>query len=188
MQSVSPKYIVALVVAVALFAALKLLNPYREYSTRQYWETATLASVDEIPAEALKEGNKNGSVLMWAAMSNPDTAVIRALVERGADVNEADPLFSGTPLTGAAGYSKYPEIIKELVALGADINKRVNNKETALMITAQYNTNPGIAEELVSLGADINSKNAQGKTALDLARTHKNQVVETALIALMREN
>ncbi len=185
MQSVNPKYIVALGIVIAVVATLRMLNPHREYSTRQFWETATSEAVKKMPQDALKKGNKNGSVLMWAAMGSPDPTIIRALVDRGADINEADPIFSGTPLTGAAGYSKYPEILRELVNLGADINKRVNNNETALMVAAQYNMNPGIIEELVSLGADVTSRNSQGYTALDLAKNSNNKIAEDALMALM---
>lgn len=184
MQSVNPKYIIVLVVVIALVVTLKVMNPYREYSTNQFWAAATVESVQNVPQEALEKGNKNGSVLMWAAMNTANPAILKALVERGADINEADPLFSGTPLTAAAGYSKYPEIIKELVSLGAEINKTVNNKETALMVAARYNNNAGIIETLVSLGANVNGKNSQGKTALDIAKTDNNKTAENALTLL----
>ncbi|MDD1610680.1 MAG: ankyrin repeat domain-containing protein [Methylococcaceae bacterium] len=65
---------------------------------------------------------------------------------------------------------------------GADINKTVNNKETALMIAARYNNN----ETLVSLGVDVNGKNSQGKTALDIAKTDNNKTAENALKSLMQ--
>jgi len=103
---------------------------------------------------------------------------------QGADINESDGIFKGTPLTGAAGYSANPEIISELIRLGADIDVRVNNDETALMIAAQFNKNPGIIERLMSHGADINATNAQGRTALDLARAEGNNVAEEALMEI----
>jgi len=65
---------------------------------------------------------------------------------------------------------------------GADINKTVNNKETALMIAARYNNN----ETLVSLGVDVNGKNSQGKTALNIAKTDNNKTAENALKSLMQ--
>ncbi|HFD13379.1 MAG TPA: ankyrin repeat domain-containing protein [Crenotrichaceae bacterium] len=184
MGSVKPVYIVALVAAIIFVIFIKVSNPYREYSTSEYWETATLESVNEVPDEALMEGNKNGPVLMWAAMGSSDPAIITALVDRGADINESDGIFKGTPLTGAAGYSNNPEVIRELVRLGADITKRVNNNETALMVAAQYNNNPGIIEVLVSLGADINDVNDQGQTALDLAKSKGNLVAQNSLNSL----
>lgn len=188
MTSVKPKYVIALMLVVVFAVALKVINPHKKYSTREFWQSATLDAVAEVPAEALKASNKNGSVLMWAAVGTSDPKIIRALVERGAQVNEADPIFSGLPITGAAGYARNPEIIRELVKLGADINKKVNNDETALLIAAQYNTNEGIIETLVSLGADLNAKTSQGKSALDLAKDNNNKTAEMALIGLMNKN
>ncbi len=185
MKSVNPKLLLVLVLVIVFAGALKIMNPHKKYSTQDYWRTATVADVANVPDEALKPGNKNGGVLMWAATSTPDPAVITALVERGADINESDLMFSGTPLTGAAGYSNNPDVVRELVRLGADIHKKVNNDETALMIAAQYNDTPAIIQTLVDLGADINAKNKQDLTALDLAKLKKNQSAVFVLEKLM---
>ncbi|MDR0246886.1 MAG: ankyrin repeat domain-containing protein, partial [Burkholderiales bacterium] len=142
-------YLIALVLAIAIFGAVKITNPYKKYSTAEFWEQATVASVREVPQKALQPGNRNGGVLMWAAMGTSDIAVIRELVYRGADVNESDPQFSGTPLSAAAGYGRSPQIITELARLGGDVNKTVNNNETPLMIAARFNHNPGFVEALV---------------------------------------
>ena len=184
MKSTNPKLLIALIAVVALSLGLKVINPHKKYSTQQFWETATVSTVATVPEKALKPGNKNGSVLMWAAMGAKDPAILKALVERGADVNESDAIFGGTPITGAAGKSDEPEMIQVLVSLGADVNKRVNNGETAAMVAAQYNKTSGIVEALDAAGADFGAKNNQGKTALDLAREHGNSTVEKALLAL----
>lgn len=181
-RMVNPKLIIALGVVIALVVFIRFLNPHREYSSTEYWQAATVESVASVPEAALAPGNKNGSVLMWAAMTTSDPQVIEALVARGADVNESDPVFLGTPLSAAAGYSKHPHIIDELIRLGADVRKRVGNEETALMVAAQYNTTPGIVETLIAHGADPAATNAQGKTALDLARQKRNAVTEAALL------
>jgi ankyrin repeat protein len=182
MEAVNPKYLIALGLVIILVMLLRVMNPHRSYSTGAYWQGATIAEVEKVPAAALEPGNKNGSVLMWAAMNVSDPAVLAALVERGADVNESDPIFTGTPLSSAAGYSKHPEIIDELIRLGADIDKYVSNGEDSLMVAAQYNVNEGIIERLVHHGADPKRTNNQGKTALDLARAKNNAVAEAALL------
>ena len=188
MKSVNPKLLIVLVLVIVFAGALKLMNPHKKYSTQEFWRTATAADVASIPDEALKVGNKNGGVLMWAATSTPDPAVITSLVDRGADINESDPIFTGTPLTGAAGYGNNPDVLRELVRLGADVHKRVNNAETALMIAAQYNDNPTIIQTLIDLGADVNAKNKQDLTALDLAKLKNNQSAVFALEKLMSES
>ena len=85
MKSVNPKLLIALAGVIALALYLKAANPHKKYSTRQFWETATVVTVSTVPDKALKPGNKNGSVLMWAAMGAKDPAILKALVERGAD-------------------------------------------------------------------------------------------------------
>ena len=57
MTSIKPIYLIFLALALVFVAFLKINNPYREYGTMQYWESATLQSVAEIPDEALKPGN-----------------------------------------------------------------------------------------------------------------------------------
>jgi ankyrin repeat protein len=184
-QSIKPIYIVALVAVILLAVTVKIMNPHKKYSTKEFWNTASLESVQQVPEEAMKKGNKNGGVLMWAAIGSSDPSIIKALVARGADVNERDGIFSGTPLTGAAGYNKNPAVITELINLGANMKMTVNNGDTPLMIAAMFNTNPGIIEVLVSHGADVNDKNLHGETALYLARSNDNKVAEKALSDLM---
>jgi ankyrin repeat protein len=182
MKSVNPKLIYALVGVVALAIGLKLNNPDKRFSTREFWETATITTVATVPESVLKPGNPNGGVLMWAAMCAKDPAILKALVDRGADVNESDVIFTGTPVSAAAGKSTRPQMISMLVSLGADVNKRVHNGETAAMIAAQYNQTPGIIEALKVAGADMATRNNQGKTALDLARLNGNATAEKALL------
>ncbi|MDR2244608.1 MAG: ankyrin repeat domain-containing protein [Burkholderiales bacterium] len=177
-------FLVVLVLVTLFFYKYQSSNPYKKYSTTHFWKQATVTTVQKVPEEALKPGNRNGSVLMWAAMGTPDIAIIQALVDRGADVNESDPLYTGTPLSAAAGYGRTPKMITELVRLGGDVNKTVSNDETPLMIAARYNHQPGFVEALVAAGAKVDAKSAQGATALDIAIRSKNTTVKQALIAL----
>lgn len=186
-HGVKPVYLVVLIAAAALFFILMAVNPHKKFSSSDYWQAATLADVAAVPDEALLPGNNNGSVLMWAAMSTPDPDVLSALIERGADVNESDPVFSGTPLSAAAGYSRHPEIIERLVEHGADVNKTVNNGETPLHIAARYNTHPEIFHALIEQGANIEATNARGFTPQDLAVLNKNQVAIDVLTTLIEE-
>ena len=180
-MNVNPKLLAVLFAVIALAVGLRFLNPDKKYSTRQFWERSTVATVAEVPQRALARGNKNGGVLMWAAMGARDPEILKALVARGADVNETDVIFGGTPMSGAAGKSEHPEMIGVLKSLGADVNKRVNNGETPAMIAAQYNRTPGIIEALREAGADLDARSVQGKTALDFAKEAENEVVVAAL-------
>lgn len=175
MNAVKPVYLIILGLVILLVVVNKINNPYRKYSSSEYWQTASVQSVADIPDQAIIEKNKNGPVLMWAAIGASDPEILVELVRRGADINESDGVFAGTPLTGAAGYSKYPDMIDKLIELGADIGKTVRGGDTALIIAARYNENPGIIAALIGNGAKPNRKNSSGNTALDIAKRVENK-------------
>ncbi|HET9475798.1 MAG TPA: ankyrin repeat domain-containing protein [Steroidobacteraceae bacterium] len=181
---VNPRLLLLLLAVVAVAAMVKLGNPHRKYSTREFWEQANVATVAEVPQQALAPGNRNGGVLMWAAMGANDPEILRALVARGADVNESDVMFGGTPMSAAAGKSEHPEMIGMLVSLGANPNKRVSNGDTPAMVASKYNRTRGIIEALAAAGADMSIRNNDGHDVLYLARAHQNETVERALLAL----
>lgn len=182
--------LLVLLLAVVAFAAyLKISNPHKRYSQQAFWETATVDDVQTIPAGALRPGNRNGSVLMWAATTTKDPAVLEALVARGADVNEMDwKPFEGTPLSGAAAMTTEPVIIDTLIDLGAEVNTSLGSWEkTALIIAAELNHNPAIIERLVVRGADVTMQDHKGQTALDQARLFKNEGAIGVLAPLMEQ-
>ena len=180
-SAVKPIYLIVLALVILSVVINRINNPYRKYSSSEYWQTASVQSVADIPDQAIIEKNKNGPVLMWAAIGASDPEILVELVRRGADINESDGIFAGTPLTGAAGYSKYPDMIDKLIELGADIGKTVHGGDTALIIAARYNEHPGIITALIRNGAKRNRKNSSGKTALDVAKRAEN---ETAIMEL----
>lgn len=183
----NPKLWIALALVIALALYVKLSNPYRKYSTQQFWATATVADVADVPQKALAPGNRNGGVLMWAAMGARDPQILRRLVARGAEINEADHL-GGTPMSAAAGKSEHPEMVTMLASLGADVNQPVNFGMTPAMVAAQYNQTPGIIEALAEAGADFTLRNQAGSTALQVARESENGVVVEALQRLAAES
>jgi len=64
------------------------------------------------------------------------------------------------------------ELVKLLLAKGADVNAVDNQGNTALMLAA----NAGefqIVDSLINGGANVNARNKEGRTALRLARESK---------------
>lgn len=180
MHSVNPKIIVLFIAVIIGVVALKFSNPHKAYSTQNYWQTATAESVYEVPQAALAPGNKNGPVLMWAAMTANDPKIITRLVNRGANPNEAD-LLGGTPLTGASAYNSNPQIIRALVKMGADVNQTVNFDDSPLIVAAHYAKNAAVIEMLIELGADPAHKNVRGRDALAFARHYNNDMAVQVL-------
>lgn len=83
------------------------------------------------------------------------------LLENGADVNE------GAPIIGAAE-EEHSDIVRMLIAAGADVNAQNIVGNTALHYAALWG-NTDIAEQLLAAGADTNIANDYEETPFSLA-------------------
>lgn len=166
------------VLGITALLALTTVDPSGKYSTQEFWQTATITDVHEIPEEALEWGNDNGAVLMWAAVGTSDPAIIRALIDRGASVTETDELYGATALSAAAVETMYPAIIDVLIENGARINKSVGQyKKSPIILAAELNKNPRVVERLIEHGANLSYQDVGGNTALDAAKRMRNIAV-----------
>lgn len=109
---------------------------------------------------------------LWSAAKRGNVKAIGELVAAGHDVNAGKRSFvheSDTPLQTAVRY-RQREAIKTLVKLGANIEGKNNECETALSMAVTELDNPDVAELLLDLGAKINAARTDlAKTPLDLA-------------------
>ncbi|UCE48728.1 MAG: ankyrin repeat domain-containing protein [Phycisphaerales bacterium] len=111
------------------------------------------------------------SPIHWAAFVG-DVEKVQELLRQGVDVDSRNArLDDGTPLyfavTGA-----HEEVIRLLLAKGADVNLSTRRGETSLNAAARRDARTGIAELLIEHGADVNFRHAKwGKddTALHTA-------------------
>jgi ankyrin repeat protein len=127
-----------------------------------------------------------GATPFLAAASTADVALMRTLLELGADpsIPNADRT---TPLMAAAGVGvgapeeapgTEPEVLEaiaRLLKLGADVNAVDNNGETA-MHGAAYRNHPKVVQLLADKGAKIelwNRANRTGLTPLVIAEGHR---------------
>ena len=115
----------------------------------------------------------------------------------------ADPMARGKwdkrPLHLAARYNENPEVVKVLIAAGADVEARskdglwgalFNTRITPLHWAAAYNGNPEVVKVLIDAGADVEAQDGGGNTPLHWAAgsylshdNHWNPEVAKALIA-----
>ena len=93
--------------------------------------------------------------LHYAVQYPDDFAQVRALVEKGADVNDTGG--GKTPLMRAI----MPEFVRYLVEHGARINEKDKEGRTALSYAPKRTV-----EVFISLGADVNVKDDHGMTPL----------------------
>ena len=116
------------------------------------------------------EGYSTGVRPLHVAAGAGNIALVRLLLEFGADVNgEAAMDYTG-PLFGAVS-NGHTEIVRLLVAKGANVNaKSADGGWTPLMIAVK-NGHTDIARILVETGADVNAKESyEGRTPLSMAR------------------
>jgi ankyrin repeat protein len=72
--------------------------------------------------------------------------------------------------------------VKSFIAGGADVNAKVNNGLTALMLASQQG-NKEVVELLLAKGADVNAKNNEGWTALVAASSKGHKEIVGLLLA-----
>jgi ankyrin repeat protein len=123
-------------------------------------------------------GAQAASEVANAAMRG-DRTELRNLIERGADVNAAQP--DGATALHWAVYTDDVEAAKLLIAAKADVAARSREGATPLSL-ASVNGNPEIIERLLAAGADVNSPLPNGETPLMMAaRTGRVEALEVLL-------
>jgi len=91
---------------------------------------------------------------------------VRILLDKGADAKYS---FNGFNALSASLWNPDPEIVRMLLAAGADATIESDNGWNILHRLAQQDVPVEIAEILVAAGADVNAKNADGDTPLTVA-------------------
>ena len=137
-------------------------------------------------AKIAREKYGGPSALHKALRANEGPAIIRALLDMGADINARDiervgnSQVSYTPLNTAAIHNTHPEIIALLLDRGANLHEQTKyqfkwsdrpepepskNSGTPLH-WASANKNPEIAKLLLKRGAQVNARDTDGETPL----------------------
>lgn len=111
--------------------------------------------------------------IMLASQYNPSVNVLKALLDAGADIQEAEPKYRSNALHLAADKSSSPKVIAELLKAGADLNARNYLGETALIMAVNSNPETRVISELIKAGADINARDYQGHSVLEYAKAAK---------------
>ena len=131
--------------------------------------------------ELLQWGRANGcpcdGMEVYIAAQNGHEAMVRALIEAGADVGVAAPV---TPLIIAA-QNGHEAVVRALIEAGADVNKVWGNDVTPLLVAAQQG-HEAVVRALIEAGADVNKARDDGVTPLCIAAQDGHEAVVRALI------
>lgn len=119
--------------------------------------------------------------IMLAAQYNPNVAVLKALLEAGADIAETEPKYRSNALHLAANKTTSPKVIDALLAAGADLNARNYLGETPLIMAVNANPETRVVSELIKKGADINARDYQGHSVLEYAKSQRRTYIVNEL-------
>ncbi|WP_129136945.1 ankyrin repeat domain-containing protein [Luteimonas sp. YGD11-2] len=113
-------------------------------------------------------GGRDQRALVVLAAVLPDLRLLRALIARGVDLNDATAGM--TPLLAATRDSWHgrPEAVMTLLANGADPRARDHEGNTPLHHAAR-STDPGVAALLRDAAAELDARNDEGLTPLGIA-------------------
>jgi len=160
----------------AILSLAVVLSAAASIQKADFVELCKHGSVAEITA-ALKAGaninlgNSEGATPLMQAARYNSFAAVNLLIRANADVKAKDN-EEWTALNFAVVYkNKNPEcleIVKALLAAGADVDAETDYDNTPLMQAASLAENPEVIHILLLAGADPKNSNLQGKTALDL--------------------
>lgn len=110
-----------------------------------------------------KDENYDGITPLFIAVENGDLAVIRLLLDMGANPNAEDKT-GRTPLMFIDSDAT-PELIKVLIHAGARINSVDDSGNTAIL-NAIGSAKPEVLQALIDAGADVNMSDETGDTPL----------------------
>jgi uncharacterized protein len=125
----------------------------------------------------------NGGTALTEAtvLGNADNA--QALLKAGANVNVTVSSWKYTPLFLAI-IQNNPDLVKTMLAKGADVNAKDSTGSTPLMWAAYSEVDdPSILKMLRSAGAEVNVKNSYGESALTWAKRNG----ETSIVRLLKQ-
>ena len=145
--------------------------------------------------------NLDGQTALMVAIKNGDLAVFNMLIDAGAKVEIVEKGQDQTPLMWAvAAPRNAPEMVKTLIAKGANVNARARFNDWPSQITseprAQYHSYGGLTtlvyaaragcyvcvEELIKAGADVNTPTPEAITPLMVALDNNQNGVARLLL------
>ena len=159
---------------------------------------AVAALLDDDPALLGATSHDITPILFAVYYGHPEMA--RLFTERGAELSpaelaalgdrralDADPGFyskDGFPLLGLAIFFRHPDLARELIARGADVNARARNTQRVMPVHAAASVNDvETMRLLLDHGADVDARQQMGYTPLHAAATNGNQPLVELLLA-----
>src|SRR5271157_1353911 len=145
-------------------------------------KSGNLSKVKELLSQGADVNFRNnyGATPLIEASLRGYEAMVRTLLEHGADVGTADTVFGATALNFAA-LTGQAQVVEFLLKWGADVNAKDFDGRTALF-EAALGGHTGVVAVLLEKGADIHVRDIGGRTALTEANVWQEAEVVKLLV------
>lgn len=117
---------------------------------------------------------------LYEAVERNDISTIERLVQQGCDINACSDNYMTTPI----GQATSPEIIRRMVELGADVNRKTAPDGVSPLEYAIRFENEDAIHTLIEMGADLHQNDEAGGTLLHVAALHSTKAMVMLLIEL----
>ena len=154
---------------VALAGAAAAQMSCDDWNTQAFFERAMTSDVQRcIKADAALEARTEygWTPLHMAAAFSTTPAVVTALLNAGAALEERTERGFATPLHVAAANSETPAVVTALLNAGAALEARAEYGWTPLHMAVFDSETPAMVTALLSAGADLEARDEDGRTPL----------------------
>ncbi len=192
-------------VAQALIAKKADVNAVNQFGAMPLTEAARKSDARFIQmlldaGAKVDSANPDGETALMMAISGGNVAAVEMLIKAGANVNTVEKFHNQTPLMYAAANRNGGQMVKLLLAKGADVNARALYSDWPSQVTSEprtqyrpvggltallYATRSGCYEcvqDLLAAGADVNLPTPEGVTPLMIALDNEHNDVAKMLI------
>ncbi len=114
-------------------------------------------------------------------------SLVESLIQRGADIDAKDKDLKTTPLHHACSNMKATEVVKLLIAKGANVHSRSLEFRTPLHFAAEYGCIEN-ARVLIENGADVNAEGIGGIPVMQEAAASKKSTQHVEFTHLLLEH
>lgn len=120
--------------------------------------------------------NDKGWSVIHEACNNGNLAIVRFLVEQGADVNLVYSFNGATPIIISLDNKSY-DVAKYIIDRGANINAKDNGNYSVLHFCVHFDIDKDFIAYLIDKGVDISLEDNNGMTACDFASAQNKKYI-----------
>lgn len=169
---------ISLLPSVLAFCVLAFVSSFLHRPPTKLMEAVRKNQGDEVKTLLAQRVDVNekgtfGWTALWVAADKGNARVAKLLIDAGANVNDTQDNGESI-LMRAIGYaswpSRSPELVKLLLAHGADVHARwIQGGQAALHLAATLDQKGEVVRVLLRAGADVNASDCAGNVPIGLA-------------------